>query len=210
MNSTFADSLKALREVRGLSQQQLANRLFVDRSTIAHWEAGDRIPDLAIVPRIAECLQVDLNALFAAPQEDATCHVIVLDDEPIALEGALRAVRSVLPETITMGFVRPSDALTYAKAHPVTLALLDIELGRTSGLDLCRELLAIKPRTNVVFLTAYREYSLDAWGTGACGFLLKPVTEAVLRTQLASLRYPTAALLAALQETSPRPQASSA
>ena len=29
---------------------------------------------------------------------------------------------------------------------------------------------------NVIFLTAYREYALDAWETGACGFLVKPLT----------------------------------
>ena len=36
-------------------------------------------------------------------------------------------------------------------------------MGKTSGLDLCRTLLAINPRTNVVYLTAHIEYSFDAW-----------------------------------------------
>ena len=44
-DSPFSDSLKALRQSRGLSQQQLAAELFVNRSTVARWESGDRIPE---------------------------------------------------------------------------------------------------------------------------------------------------------------------
>jgi two-component SAPR family response regulator len=62
------------------------------------------------------------------------------------------------------------------KGNHVALALLDIKLGRTNGLDLCQELLQIRPNANVAFITAYPEYSLDAWGTDACGFILKPLT----------------------------------
>ena len=61
---------------------------------------------------------------------------------------------------------------------------------RQKELELCRELLEINPRTNVVYLTAYSEYSLDAWSTGAIGFLLKPITPEGVREQLKKLRYP--------------------
>ena len=72
----------------------------------------------------------------------------------------------------------------------VALAVLDIELGAASGLDLCRALLDINPRTNIVFLTAYPDYSLDAWKTEASGFLLKPLTPEAVKEQLKKLRYP--------------------
>jgi YesN/AraC family two-component response regulator len=60
-------------------------------------------------------------------------------------------------------------------------------MGRLSGLDLCRELLGINPRTNVIFLTGYRDYALDAWDTGAKGFLLKPLTAESVRAQLSRM-----------------------
>lgn len=63
-------------------------------------------------------------------------------------------------------------------------------MGIVSGLDVCRELLEINPRTNVVYLTAYSGYSLDAWSTGASGFMLKPLTPEGIREQLKNLRYP--------------------
>ena len=92
------------------------------------------------------------------------------------------------------GFYRPTEALAYAQAHPVAIAFLDIEVGRTSGLDLCRALLERYPHMNVVFLTAHREYSFDAWETGACGFLLKPLTTEAVLAQIEKLRYPVVGL----------------
>ena len=58
------------------------------------------------------------------------------------------------------------------------------------GLDLCQTLLEINPRTNVVFLTAYADYAIDAWDTGASGFMLKPITEEGVQEQLKKLRHP--------------------
>ncbi len=172
-------------------------KLFVDRSTVARWESGDRVPDLALVPRIAECLHVDVARLLDVEQMNEPLRILVVDDERVAQLGAVAAIEEVLPQAMCAGFGRPSEALAYVQAHPVAIAFLDIELGRTSGLDLCRELLELSPCVNVVFLTAYREYSFDAWESGACGFLLKPVTPDAIRTQLMRLRYPVAGLLEA-------------
>ena len=78
----------------------------------------------------------------------------------------------------------------YADEKDYHVLILDIEMGMTSGLDVCRELLGINPRTNVVYLTAYSNYSLDAWSTGASGFMLKPITSEGVLAQLRNLRYP--------------------
>ena len=76
------------------------------------------------------------------------------------------------------------------KVNRIDLAILDIELGTASGLDLCRSLLEINLCTKVVYLTAYPDYALDAWDTGACGFMVKPLTAELIRKQLKKLRYP--------------------
>ena len=70
------------------------------------------------------------------------------------------------------------------------MAVLDIELGTASGLDLCHTLIEINPQTNIVFLTAYPDYSLDAWKTEASGFMLKPLIKENVEEQLKKLRYP--------------------
>lgn len=196
MGATFAESLKSLRNAKGLSQQQLAAKLFVDRSTIARWESGDRMPDLSILPRVAECLGVEIATLLSVVQESGPPEVIVVDDERVALAGAVSVLEEAFPLAAITGFTRPSDALVFAQAHPVAVAFLDVEIGRTSGLDLCRALLERCPRANVVYLTAHREYSFDAWQTGACGFLLKPLTTESVLAQAGRLRYPVSGLSA--------------
>lgn len=95
-----------------------------------------------------------------------------------------------MPSAEVVGFTRPAEAVAYAKEHQIALAFLDIELGRTNGFELCRTLLRIYPRTNVVYLTAFVEYSFDAWSTGASGFMLKPLTPEGIQAQLKNLRHP--------------------
>ena len=72
----------------------------------------------------------------------------------------------------------------------ISLAFLDIELGTANGFDLGRRLLEVNPLTNIVYLTAYPDYALNAWKTAACGFLLKPLTVDAVNDQLKRLRYP--------------------
>ena len=191
MAEVFAEQLKRLRRERRLSQQKLADLLFVDRSSVASWETGRRLPDAAMLTRIAECFGTDAGALLrAAASESQRPNVIMVDDERIILNGGLAVLRQTLPGAEITGFLRPSEALEYARDNRVALAFLDIELGNTNGLDLCRALLDINPRTNVVYLTAYSGYSLEAWDTGASGFMLKPITPEGVQAQLKNLRYP--------------------
>ena len=191
MSLFFAEILKKLRTEKGLSQRELAEQVFVTRPTVNRWENGSRLPDAAMLSRLSRCLDVDVNILLSATMEsDEAPNVIMVDDRKIILTGGLQVLEAVMPDATITGFIRPSEAVEYAKANRVALAFLDIEMGKTSGLELCRTLLEINPRTNVVYLTAYSDYAMDAWSTGASGFMLKPITPEGIRAQLGSLRYP--------------------
>ena len=191
MNMLFAENLKKLRTERNLSKAELAEQMFVTRSAITRWENGSRLPDASMIFRLAECLDVNVEILLsAAAESDEHPTVIMVDDNKIILTGGLPVLEKVLPKANLIGFTKPSEAIAYAKTNRVALAFLDIELGKASGLDLCRTLLQINPRTNVVYLTAYREYSVDAWNTGASGFMMKPITVEGVRAQLKNLRHP--------------------
>ena len=191
MKKPFAETLRRLRVARHLSQEQLGEKMYVTRSTIARWENGSRLPDAETISQLSRCLGVDVNTLLsAAADSDEAPNVIMVDDTKIVLTGGLPILEAAMPDAVVTGFTRPSEAVEFARANRVALAFLDIELGKTSGLDLCRTLLEINPRTNVVFLTAYAEYSFDAWSTGASGFMLKPITPEGVREQLRHLRHP--------------------
>ena len=191
MSMLFADTLNKLRTDKGLSQRELAEKIYVTRTAITKWETGSRLPDAAMIYRLSEILGVNVNVLLnAAAQSDEHPNVIMVDDNKVILSGGLPIIEEVIPNASVTGFIKPSEAVEYAKANRVSLAFLDIEMGTTSGLDVCRELLKVNPRTNVVYLTAYSEYAFDAWDTGACGFMLKPITPEGVRKQLEKLRYP--------------------
>lgn len=191
MNLRFAETLKELRTKKGISQRELAEKMYVNRSTITRWESGSRLPDVAMISRLSQCLGINIGKLFAtAAESDDAPNVILVDDRRIFISGALPILEEVLPSATITGFTRPSEAIEYAKTHLIALAFLDIEMGKTNGLNLCRTLLELNPCTNVVFLTAHMEYSFDAWSTGASGFLLKPLTAENVRAQLKNLRYP--------------------
>ena len=63
MGTRFAETLRRLRIEGKLSQAQLADKVFVTRSTVARWESGSRLPDVAMISRLAQCLGVDVNML---------------------------------------------------------------------------------------------------------------------------------------------------
>ena len=191
MNTLFAETLRNLRTKKGLSQNQLASLMFVNNTTISKWENGIHLPDVAMITRLARILEVDVGTLFStASKSDESPNIIMVEDNKPILNYSLKILEEVVPNAMIVGFNKPKMAVEYAKANRIDLVILDIELGTASGLDLCRSLLEINPCTNVVYLTAYPDYALDAWDTGACGFLVKPLTSESVRRQLKMLRFP--------------------
>ena len=191
MNSLFADTLKKLRTKKGFTQNQLAEMMFVNKTTISKWESGSRLPSADMIIRLARVLKVDVGMLLStAAKSDELPSIILVDDNKNIVSYSLLILEEVMLNAMIAGFNRPREAIEYAKANRIDLALLDIELGKVSGLDLCRTLLEINPCTKVVYLTAYPDYSLDAWNTGACGFMVKPLTPDGIRRQLKILHCP--------------------
>ena len=192
MEIFFAENLKKFRTAKGLSQQELAEKIFVTRSTVARWENGNRLPDALMLSRLSKFFETDVNSLIFSAKNEKFPNIIMVDDRKMFLSESLPILEEVFPDAIITGFTRPSESIEFAKINLISLAFLDIEMGKTNGLDLCKKFLEINPQTNVIFLTNYVEYSFDAWRTGASGFILKPITAENVREQLKNLRYPFA------------------
>ena len=191
MHISFAELLRRTRIQKGISQQQLANMIHVDRSTLSGWETGRRLPDATMISLLSKALGLNVAELLRATEKTAeTLNVIMVDDEKIILDGGIDVLQEILPDAEINGFTEPDEAKEFLKRNKVQLAFLDIELGQISGFDICRELLEIDPLLNVFYLTAYPQYALEAWKTGAYGFLEKPLDADDVRRQLARLRWP--------------------
>ena len=61
----LGDNIKRLREKHSLTQQQLADKLYVSRQTVCRWENGSRCPDLIMAKRLAVELDVSLDELIS-------------------------------------------------------------------------------------------------------------------------------------------------
>lgn len=74
----------------------------------------------------------------------------------------------------------PSELLKDIKGLRPDLVFLDIEMPEMNGLELAARLLELQEDIEVVFVTAYREYALEAFGVNALDYLLKPVVPDLL------------------------------
>jgi DNA-binding XRE family transcriptional regulator len=60
----FGDAIRKKREEMGLTQHDLAQKLFVSRQTICRWENGTRCPDLIMAKKISLVLGISLDDLI--------------------------------------------------------------------------------------------------------------------------------------------------
>ena len=61
----FGEKIKELREAKGMTQQNLADRLVVTRQTVSRWEGGSRFPDLVTAKNLADILDTTVDSLMA-------------------------------------------------------------------------------------------------------------------------------------------------
>lgn len=112
--------------------------------------------------------------------------IIAEDEKP--LRDALRALLVELwPQLAIVAECEDGVAAMEAIAvHRPDIAFLDIRMPGVSGLDVARA--AVAAKSLVVFTTAYDEYAIRAFETGAVDYLLKPVLRERLETSLARVR----------------------
>lgn len=77
----FGENLKRIREEKGMTQQTLADYLYVTRQAVSRWEGGSRYPDLMTAKKMAEFLETSVDELLA--DDDMKMYVeknAILDD----------------------------------------------------------------------------------------------------------------------------------
>ncbi len=100
-----------------------------------------------------------------------TC--IIVDDEPLAGDLIESFVRKVSNLTLIGRCYSADEALELLEIKKIDLIFLDITLPTLSGLEVPH---LIDTRTKIVYITAHREFALDAFSKNAVDYLLKPVT----------------------------------
>lgn len=104
---------------------------------------------------------------------------IIVDDEPQAIELLVENLHNINPNINVVGsFTSWSKALEGLRATPCDILFLDISMQGHNGMDLLRCIPELK--CEVIFITAYSDYALDAFKFSTSGYLLKPVSEVEL------------------------------
>lgn len=76
-----------IREKNGLSQEQMAKRLFVTRQAVSRWENGETIPNAETLKLISKEFNISINTILGSPQKlICQCCGMPLDDSSISKE----------------------------------------------------------------------------------------------------------------------------
>lgn len=121
-------------------------------------------------------------------------NVYIVDDEKIVLEDTKRSVLKALGELNVQvdNLVATQSwrqALILAEDSKPDIAFLDISMPGKNGLDLGKEFQAINPKVNLIYITAYEEYAIQAYRIHASGYLLKPVDANDVIVEMNNLRH---------------------
>lgn len=132
---------------------------------------------------------------------------LIAEDEELLRTALVDQLRRLWPELrIVAECEDGASALEQLAERQPDIAFLDIRMPGINGIQVARALAELSPRTQVVFVTAYDQYAIDAFEQGALDYLLKPVgderllaTRARLLARLPSVRKDTAVLEKLLQ-----------
>ena len=116
--------------------------------------------------------------------------IIAVDDESLALENILSMLKRMFPKEEITGYRKTSEALEYLQANQTDIAFLDIEMGEMDGITMAKKCKDACPDINIIFITGYEQYAMDAWRLHASGYLLKPVREKDMLAEISHLRSP--------------------
>ena len=119
-------------------------------------------------------------------------NILIADDEMSMRYDLKFAVERVAPSDDNVFYFAQNydTAIEQLKNNKIDVAFLDINMPGKSGLELARAIKSLDPDINIIVVTAYREYALDALRLYVSAYLLKPVNDDELREALENLRKP--------------------
>lgn len=98
----FGEQLRRAREEKGMTQQSLAEQLYVTRQSVSRWECGDRYPDLLTTRKISEILGVSLDDLLSGKEMEK-----VVERNPVIENKAANNIMIALYAMVVISLIIP-------------------------------------------------------------------------------------------------------
>ncbi len=123
----FGEKVKQIREERGMTQQTLADKLYVTRQAVSRWERGARYPEHLTAKKIAIILDVSLDELLSGEELKEN-----IGREPILTRSRENIVQTILYTVVMIAylllcmlsvysFLRPNKALGNTPAGKINM-----------------------------------------------------------------------------------------
>lgn len=97
---------------------------------------------------------------------------IIVDDEPLAIEGMSLNISQIDSLELVGTFSNALDAHKFLKDNDIDLMFLDISMPNLTGLELAK---IISNPPMIIFTTAYSEYAVESYEVAAVDYLTKPI-----------------------------------
>jgi len=127
-----------------------------------------------------------------------TIRALIAEDEPVLAAVLAKALQRLWPELdIVAMCANGIEAIDQALRHQPEVLFIDIKMPGKSGFEAVEELAeawdGARPFPQVVFVTAYGDYALEAFEHAAADYVMKPVNDARLAKTIERLRVRLAA-----------------
>lgn len=100
---------------------------------------------------------------------------ILIDDERPALNNLERLLKDYNQIEIVGAYTDVTKVFEKIKKEKVHLIFLDIEMPKMKGIEAAEKILEIDSNVQIVFVTAYNDYAVDAFEVEAVDYVMKPI-----------------------------------
>lgn len=196
----IGEVIKSKRQKKNITQTELAELLKVTPQAVSRWEMGVSYPDIAMVPKISEVLQVTADELLGIKTRENNDYDSVLNQDqvdsifdyiPEPVTGKSQKVlvvddadfmRMILEDILTQqGYTvllakDGQGCLDILQDEAVDVCVLDICMPGMHGIEVLRRIKEERPGLRVVMLSALSQESSvkQALQLGADAFVVKP------------------------------------
>lgn len=113
---------------------------------------------------------------------------IVVDDEQLAREELCFLLQQLGGVEVVAQAANGVEALTVIEEHQPDVVMLDVQMPGLTGFEVARRVIQAGMESQIVFVTAFDQYALDAFEVNAVDYLLKPVEPGRLGTAIDRVR----------------------
>ena len=119
-------------------------------------------------------------------------NILAADNEISSLNILKRAVEEVTPDAEIRTFTKASEAIREMTDNGFVpdVFFLDIEMPGMNGLETAKLIRDRSPKTNIIFVTGFSDYALEAMSLHPSGYIMKPATPEKIRFEFDNLRTP--------------------